>query len=117
MKKIKWSIFKSLIPSRVKIKQAEYEILYTEEFKDGRTLGETRFNTKQIVLKTNETDFETFHTYIHEVLHAVSDEYDINLTEKQVRKLEKSLTDWLKPGNILTDSFQSLNSASKRRKR
>jgi len=91
----------------------EYEILYTEDFKDGKTLGETRFDPRQILLKANESDRETFHTYIHELLHAVSEEYKIGLTEGQVRKLEKSLQDWLKPGNIINRSIN----ASKQRKR
>jgi hypothetical protein len=113
--KIRWSFLKNCIPTHIKIKQSEYEIVWVEDFKDGKTLGETRFNTKQIVLKTNETDNETFHTYVHEVLHAVSDEYDIGLTEKQVRKLEKSLTDWLKPVNKLTETIRSINASNKRK--
>lgn len=114
--KIKWSLFKNAIPNKVQFKKAVYEILYTEDFLDGKTLGETRFNPHQIVLKTNESDKETFHTYIHECLHAASNEYDIGLTEGQVRKLEKSIQDWLKPGNIIADSFRS-QSASYKRKR
>lgn len=114
--KIKWTILKSLIPNKVQFKKAVYEILYTDNFLDGKTLGETRFNPHQIVLKTNESDKETFHTYIHECLHAASNEYEIGLTEGQVRKLEKSIQDWLKPGNILTETFRSKSETVKRKR-
>lgn len=111
--KIKWSYLKSLIPTHVKFKNNEYEICWVDDFKDGKTYGETRFDTHQILLKTNESDKETFHTYIHELLHAVSEEYKIGLTEGQVRKLEKSLQDWLKHGNILN---RSVNASNKRKR-
>ena len=114
MKKIRWSDYKTRIPTHVRIKDVEYEILYTNDFKDGETLGETRLNTKQIVLKTNETDKETVHTYIHECLHAVSEEFDVGLTETQVRKLEKSLTNFLTSGNIFLNPERKLNATKQR---
>lgn len=110
---INWKNLKNSIPSHIKIKKVEYEILYTDDFKDGKTLGETRLDAKQILLKTNESDKETFHTYVHELLHAVSEEYRVGLTEKQVRALEKSLQDWIKPANILNRSINE----TKQRKR
>lgn len=39
-------------------------------------------------------------TYLHELLHAISDTHDVRLTEKQILALEKSLHYVLKPGNI-----------------
>lgn len=111
--KIKWSGLKQAIPTHVKFKNQEYEILWVDDFKDGKTYGETRFDTHQILLKTNENDKETFHTYIHELLHAASEEYKIGLTENQVRKLEKSLQDWMKSDNILN---RSLNETHKRKR-
>lgn len=66
-------------------------MVYIDEFKDGETLGECRFNPNQIVIKNGQSDTETFKTFLHEVLHAVSIENKVGLTEKQTRALEDGL--------------------------
>lgn len=112
--KINWSILKNAIPTHITFKKSEYEVVWVTDFKDGNTFGETRFNPNQIAIKTGENDKETVHTFFHELLHAASEEYDIGLTEKQVRRLEKSLTDWLKLDSI---TLRSHNAANKRKRR
>lgn len=103
MKRIKWKQLRNQIPSRVEIGSRWFEIIWIDEFKDGKTLGETRFDPPQIVLKTNETDKETVKTYLHEITHAVSDEEEVGLTENQVIGIERSLTYLLKPNNVFTE--------------
>lgn len=99
---IRWINFLKKIPSAVHVsRKARYEVVWSDMIgKDENVLGETRFSPKQIVIKNSLSPKEAVHTYIHEVLHAISEEYDVNLTETQVRKLEKALHYILKEGNI-----------------
>jgi hypothetical protein len=52
---------------------------------------------------------------LHEVVHAISYEYDINLTEKQVRKFEKSLKDIVSNGNLFKQEGTNETIKTKRR--
>lgn len=80
------------IPSHIRITpKVTYEIVFIEDFADGKTCGECRYNTKQIVIKKGQSATETFKTVLHEILHAVALENEFELTEKQVRALEESL--------------------------
>lgn len=98
----RWIKWVKKIPSTVQLsRKGKYEVVWTDTIKDDTdVLGETRFDPKQIVIKNGQSPKETVHTYVHEILHAVSAEYDVNLTEAQVRKLEKALYYILKDGNI-----------------
>jgi hypothetical protein len=90
-KNILWSNLSKLIPEKVKITaDCVYEILWVKKFKDNKQLGETRYDEKQIVMNVQQGCKETVHTYFHEYWHALSNEYDINLTENQVQKMEKA---------------------------
>lgn len=98
---IKWKSLLKNIPISVKVSpKRSFEVVWVEGFQDASVLGETRFNPDQIALKTNESTTETVKTYLHELLHAVDDEYGVGLTEKQVRTLENCLAQILKPGNV-----------------
>ena len=94
--KLTWKRFRKNIPQSVKILKAAYEILWQDELISGANEGETRFSPKQIVLHNNVDNKETTHTYFHEILHAISNEYEVGLTENQVQKLEKALPDFIK---------------------
>ena len=84
------------IPSHVRVTaKRTYEVVHIEEFK-GQFLGECRFDPPQIVLKKGQTPKEEFSTFIHELCHAISEEYKVGLTEKQVLALEKGLLNFLK---------------------
>lgn len=98
---INWKKYKNKIPHVVKIGPKDlYEVLWVDNFIGGDNVGETRFNEKQIVIKTGMTPKLTVTTYLHECLHALSDKYDLNLTEKQVLAFEKSFTYLLLDGNL-----------------
>ena len=92
-------------------------MLWINDFhKDEDQLGESRFGAlKQIVINLNQPIKEAVHTYWHEVIHAISAEYDINLTEKQVRKFEKSLKDVISRGNIFKQEGTNETKQTKRR--
>lgn len=80
------------IPSHIRLTaKRDYEVTYINNFKDPKQLGECRWEPPQIVIKTGQSDKENFSTVLHEIIHAVSFEEDINLTETQVLKLEKGL--------------------------
>lgn len=113
--KINWFSLKNLIPIHIKFKDTEYEIVWVDTFKDETIEGETRFNSSQIVLKMDKDNKEVVHTFFHELLHAASEEYDVGLTEKQVKKLEKSLTDWFQIGYKVNNVTRRKNGSSNKR--
>jgi Zn-dependent peptidase ImmA (M78 family) len=92
---INWKKYYKNIPSQIKIGKSVYQVLWINDFPgDIDQLGETRFqNTKQIIINTNQPIKEAVHTFFHEMLHALSFEYNADLTERQVRNLEKGLKD------------------------
>lgn len=111
-----WKNLRNNIPSHIQAgRNGLYEVVWVESFKDNDTLGETRFDPKQIAIKLGQTNKETVATLFHEFFHAVSHEYDINLTESQVKSLEKSLHYFLKFANIVVKGKSQ--SGKQRRKR
>ena len=87
-----WKNLRNNIPSHIQAgRNGLYEVVWVESFKDNDTLGETRFDPKQIAIKLGQTNKETVATLFHEFIHSVSYEFDIILTEKQVIGLEKSI--------------------------
>lgn len=90
------------IPSHIKItNRVSYELVYIPDFRDGKTLGETRFDTKQIVIKAGQTPIETAKVIIHEVFHALALENEFDLSEKQVLALEEATYSFLRLNKIL----------------
>lgn len=66
-------------------KKKQWEILTVKEL--GQNAGEARPDTRQIVLL--ERDKDKVSTLFHEMLHCASFDYELNLTETQVRGIEK----------------------------
>lgn len=99
---VNWKKLAKCIPNKVQIKSKTwYDILWVDNLHDGKTLGMMIPDQKQIQLEINQTDKDKVLTYLHECLHAFSDENNIGLTEKQVRLLEtKMLYYWLKQSNL-----------------
>ena len=65
-----------------------------EKFKDEKTLGECRFDQRQIALKKGMSERETIKSFIHEILHALQHERGISrtdLTHKGIYDLEGAL--------------------------
>lgn len=98
---VNWKKMVKKIPSKVQIaRNKTYEIVWIDSFADQITLGETRFDKNQIVIKSNLPPKTTIVTYLHEVIHAVSAEHDVELTENQVLALESSFYYLLKNDNV-----------------
>lgn len=80
------------IPSRIKIKnKVVYEVVWVDSFEDSNTVGECRFDVKQIALKMNQSEKELMKTFIHEVLHAIEFERGVKIPHKTIYQLEDAL--------------------------
>lgn len=92
-----------LIPSSVRItKDITYEVVFIDKFNDRKQVGECRPDVRQIVIKKGQSATETFKTFLHETFHAVSLETeDMELTERQVCKLEDGIFRVLKLNGLL----------------
>ena len=98
---VNWKKLVKRIPNKVQLsKRGEYEIVWVESFKQDDVVGETRFDRKQIAIKTKMSAKNTVITYLHEVAHGISAEHDADLTENQILALEKSLYYLIKDGNL-----------------
>jgi hypothetical protein len=99
-----WKKLRRRIPHRVQVaKDAWYEIMWVDDFKDGQTYGETRHDPKQIVIQNGLSPKLTVLVYLHELTHAFSNENDANLTETQVLAFEKSFYYMLKMDNLFVE--------------
>lgn len=100
---VNWKKLASKINSRVQItKNIFYEVVWTDEFKTD-LYGEMRPDFRQIVIKKELSKKDSVITYLHEIAHAASNEYEMNLTENQILKMEKFLYFLLKKGNVFKD--------------
>ena len=80
------------IPPRVRIKRGVvYEVVFIDQFKDPDQLGECRFNEKQIVLLSKQSDKSMRESFWHECVHAIENEWGICLKHKDIYVLEKAL--------------------------
>ena len=84
------------IPTSVDIKGKEgtitYNVLFVSRFHDKCQIGETDYDKKEITIKHGLGDWVTFWTFFHEMQHAISEENNLKLTEKQVNGLEISFS-------------------------
>lgn len=80
------------IPARIKIKnKVTYEVVWVDSFKDPKTLGECRFDARQIALKKGLSDKPTFKCFSHEVLHAIEYERGIELSHRAIYQMEDAI--------------------------
>lgn len=78
------------LPATVRItSKIKYDVLSSPCI--GELHGICDFEKLQIVINPHQSNTEAHKTLIHEILHAVSNEYDAGLTENQVRALEEGL--------------------------
>lgn len=94
---------KVAIPNSVRITaDVAYEVLFSDEISSGPDImGEMRPVEKQIIIKNGQSQTELVKTFIHEVIHALSDENDIRMTESQVRKMETAVYRFLRLNGAL----------------
>jgi Zn-dependent peptidase ImmA (M78 family) len=89
-----WKKMRENIPNKIKTKyKIVFDVLWQDNLVDGSGKplhGITRFNPNQIILDNMQSDREAVLTFYHEYIHAISDSYEIEMTETQVAKIEKS---------------------------
>lgn len=96
-----WKSLAKSIPSRLHVgKKTYYTIVWVDNFPNENVVGETRHDIKQIAIKIGQSPKQTVLTYLHEIFHVFSDEYEIKLTETQIQALESYLPLILKPDNV-----------------
>ena len=80
------------IPPHLKIKnKTVYEVVWVDEFTAPDTLGECRFNSRQIALKIGQSDKQEFKSLIHEMHHAMCEEREIKISHRAIYQLEDAL--------------------------
>lgn len=79
-------------PSHIKIKnKVSYEVAHVESFRDPDVMGETRFDSKMIVIKKGQSPKQEWKTTCHEILHSICYERGIDISHKAIYQLEEAL--------------------------
>lgn len=94
------------IPNRVRIKLGvTYDVVFQDKIPDdykGRKVHGYCDGTKKIIcISKDQSEREQTKTFIHELLHAMSDENKISLEHKYVYKLEEAIYRLLKLNNLI----------------
>lgn len=80
------------LPSHIKVKnKTVYELVWLDTFSDPDVLGECRFDSRQIAIKSGQSEKQEMKTFIHEVLHAICEERGIEISHRSVYQLEEAL--------------------------
>jgi len=86
-------------PKELHINEETYTIKWVQEIPEGRknddTVGLCDGASHTIYIKRGLTKSQAFRTLIHEVLHALEFEYEIDIPHKTVHQLEKAIGDLL----------------------
>lgn len=89
-------------PPRLRIGDRDYRLRFVKSIRGckkgdekGSTLGLFDPNRREILVKVGLSQDETLKTILHEVVHAIEEEYDVNLPHKHVYRLEEALFDFM----------------------
>ncbi len=81
-------------PQELVINNEVYRVRFVTKISgDCQVMGNCNPTTRVIQIKNNQSAGETFATLIHELLHAIEFEYDLDIPHKHVYALEKALAD------------------------
>lgn len=106
--RIDWRSLQHRIPSRAQIAAGVYyDVVWVSDFNGQDLCGTTTFDPKVITVKLGMSPKLTVETYLHEVCHAFSEEFDIKLTEAQILKMEKAMPYILKDDNLFKPKRKS----------
>lgn len=83
-------------PKKVFVRNFTYTVKFTDKITH---YGDTDSKKKEIRIKKGMSERSTFITFIHELLHALSDEHKLDLKHDTVYALEEALAE------LLVDNF------------
>ena len=87
---------KSQYPAKIKVKDIEYTVVFVDQIEGRDNLGLCYGDERKLILLKNNLDPHTrFKIFIHEVLHAIENEYGFELNHDHVYKLQDGLGDLL----------------------
>lgn len=86
-----WPPRKKDYPKELLVKDAIYTIHFQRKLNARDDLGLCDSSVKKIHIKLKQNLNETLHTFIHEVLHAIEEEYGFEIEHKIIHKLEEPL--------------------------
>ena len=96
---MKWPGVRSY-PTYIMVRGQPWDIKFVRKIPDRRdfkteTVGLMDPSQKILYIKLKEKPIETLRTVIHEALHAIEDEYNIDVTHAVINKFEEGITDIL----------------------
>lgn len=88
--------------SKVRIGCQDYTVIFKElVVEEGQECrGSCHSDRREIYLKESLKDTRLMETFLHECIHAISDEYDLSLTEVQVNTLGISLLSLIRDNKL-----------------
>ena len=85
------------LPKSIKILSGRWRVISGKDWDQANELcGLTKQDEKKIYISTNYPEWAQAATLLHEIIHAIEDELDFELKEKQVRLLEIGLVQVLR---------------------
>lgn len=75
-------------PKSIHLRGETYKVIFVKKLK---CIGETDADRQVIRIRAGMSRNETFRTFIHEIFHLLEFVWPINLSHKQVYKLEKAV--------------------------
>lgn len=113
-KRINYKKLMSSIPHVIDLCGHRYEIVFVKDFLDGNTSGEAikREGLNQIRIKLTNDYKDMFHTFAHELTHAVGFETGAEYTEKQVLQTEQAVESLLR---LFFEMGENLNASQNKK--
>jgi len=89
--------------TKVVIAGLQYDVVYKPGDQMGGNLGLANFNLQEISINTAATQQTQQVAVLHEVLHIISDSYNLKMTEEQVKFLTHGIIAFKhdNPGNTI----------------
>ena len=99
------------LPDRVKVGPFEYTVKHLPFYQVDGMLGHSVRHHLELAIANDAPEQHQVVTFIHEVLHAVSDVYQVELDENEVERMANGLVDalqsidWLPNGAVEKEPF------------
>lgn len=88
---------KRFYPKKIKINNTWYALSFAKHVsKDHSDRGICDLYDKQVLIKDNLNEKLTFETFIHECMHAIEREYNLEVSHSLITNLEEPLADFIR---------------------